>query len=206
VIASAALQRFQQTLMRLRGPSRTQTHRYRADIGSTQPVRRSTPLRPSTDAPSLSRSFGRPSMDFRSSSELITGTPRRPAAFTAGQTTLPLLDFFCPTTQSQAGSYVFSSGSLRHCAPRPRFGYPPRDYHFRPSRRLRVGASMGFTLQGFPFVAIGTPLGAPALLPLPAARTRLRRADHSPEELSVQRGRLQGLVPATNPFCHRDHK
>jgi hypothetical protein len=168
VIASAALQRLQPTLMRLRGPSGTQTHRSRADIGFALPVRCSTPFRPSTDAPAHGRNRERPSMDFRSSSELITGTPRRPAGCPAGQTTLPLLDFFCPTTQSQARSYVTSSRSLHHCAPRARFGYPLRDCHCRPSRRFRVGASMGFTLQGIPFVAVGTPLGAPAFLPLPA--------------------------------------
>jgi hypothetical protein len=199
VTASTALRRLQPTLMRLRGPSGTQTHRSRADIGSAQPVRRSTPRRPSTDAPSLSRSFGRPSMDFRSSSELITGTPCRLAGCPACQSTLPLLDSLCPTTQSQASSYVFSGGSLRHCAPRTRFGYLPRDCHYRPSRRLRVGASMGFALQGVPLVAIGAPLGTPTLLPLPAD-------PHSPEELCKRRGRLQGLAPATNPFCRRNHK
>ena len=66
-----------------------------------------TPLRHSTGAPSLSRSFGRPSMDFRSPTELDHRDPapsRHPKA--ASQTTLPLLDFFCPTTQSQAGGSV----------------------------------------------------------------------------------------------------
>jgi len=45
-------------------------------------------------------------MDFRSSSEHITGTPCRPAGCPARQTTLPLLDFACPTTRYQAGGSV----------------------------------------------------------------------------------------------------
>ena len=40
-------------------------------------------------------------------------------------------------------------GSLHHGVPRTGFEYPLRDVHHRPSRRLRTGASMGFTLQGF---------------------------------------------------------
>lgn len=36
-----------------------------------------------------------------------------------------------------------------------------RDFHYRASRRVkRAGASMGFTLQGVPLIAIGAPLGA----------------------------------------------
>jgi len=45
-------------------------------------------------------------MDFRSPSEFITEAPRRPAGCPAWQTTLPLLDFSCPTTRSQAGGSV----------------------------------------------------------------------------------------------------
>jgi hypothetical protein len=67
------------------------------------------------------------------------------------------------------------SGSLRHRAPRPGFGYPPRGCCLQPSRRRSVGASMGFTLQGLPLAAIGTPLGARTLLPLPAGMTPPRR-------------------------------
>jgi hypothetical protein len=67
-------------------------------------------------------------------------------------------------------------GSLHHHEPRAGFGYPLRDHYHRPSRRFRVGASMSFTLQGVPFVAIGTPLGALAFLPLPVSSIALRRA------------------------------
>jgi hypothetical protein len=51
---------------------------------------------------------------------------------------------------------------------------------------------MGFPLQGFPLAAIGAPLGAHALLPLPDA-PRL------PGGKRKRTGRLQGLVPATSP-------
>jgi hypothetical protein len=43
VTTSAALRRHRSTLMGLRGPSRTPAHRSRVDIGSTRPVRRSSP-------------------------------------------------------------------------------------------------------------------------------------------------------------------
>jgi len=60
----------------------------------------------STDVPAFRRSDRRPSLDLRSSSECVTGNPCRPAGFPAGRTTRPLLNFFCPTTQSQASGYV----------------------------------------------------------------------------------------------------
>jgi hypothetical protein len=72
----------------------------------TRPVRRSTSCGHSTDTPTRGRSLEWPSLDFRSPSEPITGNPCRPAGLPAGRTTLPLLDFSCPTTQSQAGGYV----------------------------------------------------------------------------------------------------
>jgi hypothetical protein len=150
-------------------------------------------------------------MDFRSTSEFPTGTPRRPAGCPACQTTLPLMDFRCPTTQSQAGSYVVSGRSLHRCAPRARFGYPLRDSHFRPSRRLRVGASMGFTLQGFPFVAIGSPLRVPAFLPFPAAPAQSRRTAPTTWPTSRPRSCDESVlspepqvVPAADPFLGFD--
>jgi len=186
--------------MGLRGPSRTRTHRSRADIGFARPVRRSSSLGHSTDAPSLSRSCGRPSLDFRSPTELITGNPRRPAGCPAGGrhclswTSLPY------DTVPGRRIRLPAADPSATATPRAGFGYPLRGCYLRPSRHLRVGASMGFTLQGLPFAAIGTPLGAPALLPLPAACA-------PPRGRAVrQHGRLQGLVPATNPFCHRDHE
>ncbi len=56
---------------------------------------------------------------------------------------------------------------------------------------------MGFSLQGLPLVAIGAPLGAHAFLSLPAAGC-------FPGGKQPQPGRLQGLLPATSPCCHRN--
>jgi len=118
VIASTALQRLRPPLVELRGPSGTRAHLLRAIIGSAQPVRCSTPLGSSANVPAfrstplLAWPVKRPSLDFRSPSEFLTGTPRRPAdtsarkQWPAGQTTLPLLDFLHPTTQSQTGGSV----------------------------------------------------------------------------------------------------
>jgi hypothetical protein len=82
-------------------------------------------------------------------------------------------------------------GSLRHRVPRAGFGYPLSGVHHRPSRRVkRTGASMGFTLPGLPLVTIGAPLGARALLALPAATAPPRRA-------------ASATWPASGP-CSRD--
>jgi hypothetical protein len=150
VIASAALRRPQPTLMGFRDPSGTRARAPRVAMGSTQPVRRSS--RPA-GIPRTHRPTGRSPraapLGLPPPTELVTGTPRRPAGFPACRTTLPLMDFLRPTTQSQAGGPVIDGGSLRRRVPRTGFDYPLRDIHHRPSRRLRAGASMGFTLQGF---------------------------------------------------------
>jgi hypothetical protein len=83
--------------------------------------------------------------------------------------------FFALRHSHGLGDTCLGSGSLRRPVPRARFGYLLRGDYLQPSRRLRVGASMGFTLQGFPSAAIGPPLGGHALLPLPAGSARLRR-------------------------------
>ena len=64
--------------MKLRGPSRMLSRRSSAGMGSAPPARRSTPSRSSTFAPSSSLRRRRPSMDFRSPSEL---DHRDPAPF-----------------------------------------------------------------------------------------------------------------------------
>jgi len=130
----------------------------------------------------------------------ITGTPCRPYRLLGVSTTLPLLDSFCPTTHVSRADPFADSGSLRCRVPRTGFDYPLRDVHRPAYRRVkRTGASLSFTLQGFPLVAIGTPLGALAFMPLPAA-------PHLPGGRCGQPGRLQGLLPATSPFCRRSHK
>jgi hypothetical protein len=66
-----------------------------------------------------------------------------------------------------------------------------------PTGARSAGASMGFALQGVPLGASGAPLGALALLTLPAT---------PPPKGVASGGRLQGLVPATSPCCHRAPK
>jgi len=70
---------------------------------------------------------------------------------------------------------------------------------------------MGFTLQGFPLVAIGTPLGAPTLLPLPATVTQPRRAVHATWPTSGPRSCDESVlspepqvIPAVDPFLGFD--
>jgi hypothetical protein len=73
------------------------------------------------------------------------------------------------------GVRVVAADPSAAAGPRAGFGYPLRGSYLRPCRRRSAGASMGFTLQGVPLVAIGTPLGAHALLPLPVDPTPPRR-------------------------------
>ena len=127
-----------------------------------------------------------PSVDFRSTSEFITGSPCHPAGCPAGRTTLPLLDFLALRHSLKLADTCLGSRSLRCPGPRARFGYLLRGSYHQPSRRFRIGASMGFALQGVPFAAIGTPLGAHALLPLPVPRC-------CSEELDL------GTQPASGP-------
>jgi hypothetical protein len=121
-----------------------------------------------------------------------------PTGCPAYGTTLPLLDSFCPTTHASQVDPFADSGSLRCRVPRAGFGYPLRDVHHLACRRVEhAGAPMGLSLQGLPLVAIGAPLGAHALMPLPAA-------PHPPGGGCGRPGRLQGFVPATSPCCHRN--
>ena len=197
---SAALRRLRSTLMGLRGPSRTPAHRSRVDIGSTRPVRRSTPCGCSINAPSLSRSFGRPSLDFRSSSEFDHRDPVPSRRFPSRSDDTSSPDLSLPyDTISGRQLRFFDRGSLHDHEPRAGFGYPLRDIHYQPSRCLRIGASMGFTLQGVPLVTISSPLGGRTLLSLPDA---LR----SPEGKHSQASRLQGLDPVTSPCCRQNHR
>jgi hypothetical protein len=118
VTASAALRRLRRALVKLRGPSRTRTHPRRAVIGSAPPVRCSAPLGSSTNAPAfpfptiaglvLRAALLELSLSFRARSpgpRAVSPTPAR-RQLQACQTTLPLLDFLYPTTQSQAGRSV----------------------------------------------------------------------------------------------------
>ena len=101
----------------------------------------------------------RPSMYFRSPSEDIPQKPRIATTRSPGhkgrlrepRRVLPLVDFYYPTTHTSAANRVHASGSLRRHTPRARFGYLLRDSFTAPANTTsRVGAPMGFTLQGFP--------------------------------------------------------
>jgi hypothetical protein len=101
----------------------------------------------------------------------------------------------CPTTHTgRAGSLMWTVSPLTARDRIRGLATPLTALPHASSRRRSAGASLGFSLQGVPLGAMGPPLGAPALLTLPAARSSLRR--------SARHDRLQGLVPATSP-CRR---
>jgi hypothetical protein len=180
--------------MRFRGAPRMQTRKTRTGSGS-RPTRAAFPRPAGTRLPSrppsrsrtatlhaLSRLFRDMSLQPRtaaSSKPAEAGKPTGPAM-------QPLLGF---------GALRHSPGPAeslewRRVPPPPRatceVWIPPwRLATTDPPGAQGAGASMGFTLQGVPFVARGASLEVPALLTLPVRR----------------RGRLQGLVPTTNPFC-----
>ncbi len=193
--ASTASRRLLPALMRLRGPSRTPAHPPRAGIGSARPVRRFY-------APRVLSKCAVPQPKLRAA---LHGLPLLFRARSPGPRAVPPVarqvrrHFLSWTSRALRHSLrpadpFAGSGSLRHRVPRAGFGYPLRDVHHRPSRCVkRIGASLGFTLQGVPLITIGAPLGALALLPLP------RRACASPEGSECDVGRLQGLVPVTSP-------
>ena len=187
--------------MELRGPSRTQARRSRVGIGSTRPVRRSSSLGHSTDAPSRSRSCGRPSLDFRLSCRVHhrEPVPSRRFARLGGRHFLSWTLHALRHSPRPADTLV-GSGSLRHRGATCGVWLPParllppvlptlarRSVHgLHPSRRsLRRNR-------------------CPSRGPYPPAVTRL--LSRRPEgHQSCRRGRLQGLAPATNPCCRRNH-
>ena len=129
----------------------------------------------------------------------ITGTPRRPAGCPASQTTLPLLDFLGPTTQSQ------TSGPVR-----PRRIPPPQraasGVWIPPSRTppLAHPALARWSVHGLHPSRTSPrrdrcPSRGPCLLDV------TRPAD-APVRGRDRRGRLQGLLPATRSCSRRNHK
>jgi len=200
VTAPAALQRPSPTLMGLRGPSRTRTRWSRMRIGCIRPVRRSTSFGHSTDVPAISRSFRRPSLDLRSPTECITGNLCRPAGFPAGRTTLPLVDFLHPTTQSQARSYV----SRQRIPPLSRC-------HVRglatPFAAITSGPPDAYASErpwASPFKVFPSSQAVPLSGSLPSCHYPL--LPNTPRSARLPRSRLQGLVPATNPCSRRNHE
>jgi hypothetical protein len=148
------------------------------------------------DARAWRRSAKRPSVDFHSSSEFLTGNPRRPAGFPAGQTTLPLLDFSCPTTQSQAGGFV----SRQRIPPPPGATF---EVWVPPARLLHpaLPTLAHRSVHGLPPSRTSPRSNRyPSRGPCPPALTRSPRRSKS---ATVPRSRLQGLVPAASPFRHQ---
>jgi len=118
------------------------------------------------------------------------------ASCPASKTTLPLLNFFGPSTQSQA------SGSVcrQRIPPPPRVTYevwlppsrrPPPALPTRQARRSVPGLHPSRLSPHRDWY----PSRGPCLLAVSASRLRL------PGGLHARLGRLQGLVLATSPFC-----
>lgn len=116
-------------------------------------------------------------MYFRSPSEDIprkqriatTRSPDHKGRLREQGLVLPLVDFFHPTTHAGTANRVHASGSLRRHSPRARFGYLLRDSFTAPANTTsRVGASLGFTLQGFPLERDRSTFRWPCLLDVAA--------------------------------------
>jgi len=126
----------------------------------------------------------RPSMYLRSPSEDIPRKPRIATTRSPGHKgrlreqglVLPLVDFCHPTAHAGAVNRVLASGSLRRHSPRARFEYLLRDSFTAPADTTsRIGAPMGFPLQGIPLNAIGPPFGGHTLMTLPRTHPSPRR-------------------------------
>ena len=201
------------TLMRLRGPSRTQAHPHRTVIGSARP--RTAFQRPA-GLSRVHRPTGRSqwaallglSLPFRGTSP---GPRAVPPVTRQSRTTLPLLGFGYPTTHFRTTDPFIASGSHRQRVPRTGFGYPPRDLHRRPYRR----ASAPERPWASPFKDFSSPRSVPLSGPVPSWRCLrpprpLRRVSApaprgEPRALHegrhTGRGRLQGFVPVTSSCC-----
>ena len=199
--APATLRRPSLSLLGLRDPARTPARLSRVDIGS-HPARTTFVVpralnRRAVPQPKLRAALLGLPLPLRVHHREPVPSRRFPGW--ADDTSSPGL-FLPYDTLPSRGIRLPVADPSATAMPRAGFGYPLRGYYLRPCRRLRVGASMGFTLQGLPFVAIGSPLGARTLLPLPTASAKSRGT------LLPQRGRLQGLAPATNPCSRQDHE
>jgi hypothetical protein len=124
----------------------------------------------------------------------ITGTPRRPAACAASQTTLPLLGFQRPTTQSQTGGPV----CRQRIPPLPRAAcgvwLPPAR---RPPPALPARQACRSVHGLHPSRTSPRHDGCSSRSPCPPAVTRPHR--RLPGGQRGRQGRLQGLVPVTSP-------
>jgi hypothetical protein len=139
-------------------------------MGSTSPVRRFDALRACVrcDLPAgRSRRGALPAL-----SRPFRGIRRSPARFRrpVGRLVEPcfLSWAFGPYDTVSASRRVPTAVPPAAHRSRAGFGYPLRDLAESPAGARSAGASMGFPLQGVLPVAADAPLGAPALLALPA--------------------------------------
>jgi hypothetical protein len=140
-------------------------------------------------------------MDFHSPSELITGTPHRPAGLPARRTMLTLLSFGDPTTHSRGGGSVLPAADPSATACRVRgLDTPFATCTTLPTGVVHTGASMGFTLQGVPLAHDRCPSRGPCPPGVSGPRRPL------PGERLPEHGRLQGLAPVASPCCRRIHE
>jgi len=103
--------------------------------------------------------------------------------------------FCCPTTL--AGHRGSSLSTVDPSTIRATSGVwlpPSRPCRLRPPDTEASERPWASPSKAFPSLAMGTPLGAPALLTLPGAPSLREEGGH--------RGRLQGFVPAASPCCH----
>ena len=199
--ASTALQRLPRALVRLRGPSGTQAHLPRMGMGSIRPVRRSAPFGYSACAPSLSRSFGRPSLNFRSSSELDhrDPVPSRRFPSVSDDTSSPGLLRPYDTVSDWQIRWPAADPSATACRVRG-LVTPFATYTTSPSGASSAPERPWASLfKGFP-----SSRSAPFSGPVPSCRypPQLRL----PGGQRARHGRLQGLFPVTSPCCRRNHK
>jgi len=169
---------------------------------SARPVRRSS--RPSGVRPT-SRSTGRSrpkallalSRPFRDMSPQPRTAPPSPPAEAGARASRDASSpgLSCPTTHAGAVTPLEGSGSPRHRAPRPRFGYLLRDLPHRPPDAEAPERPWASPFKAFSSCARGAPLGVLALLTLPESLHRSRGNVSGPS-------RLQGFVPATSSCCH----
>jgi hypothetical protein len=174
-------------------------HRFRVAMGSTQPVRRSSSCGRSTDAPAARRSTRRPFLDFRSPTEFITGNPCRPAGCPALRRhflSWTFLPYDTVPGQRVRVSTADPSAATRHVrgliTPCAAITSDPADA----CASERPWAS--------PFKVFPSSQSVPLSRPLPSCHYRFWRS--TPKSPTLSPGRLQGLVPATNPFSHQNHE
>ena len=196
MLAQAALRHPSPTLMRLRGPSRTSAHRPRVRMGCTPPARRSSPFRTSTDVPACRRSVRRPpwtSAPLQSSSPGARAIP--PVARLVGRHFLSWASLPYDTVSSwrirvSAADPSAARGHVRGLA--------------TSCAALTTSPPDAFASErpwALPFKEFPSPQSVPLSGPMPSCR--YPSPGVAPKSSTWERSRLQGLVPATNPFSHR---